>query len=136
MDDVTKKRVQIGIMVGCLILAAVIFFATMSPGGGSKSKGARQVVLLCANPDCGAVTEMSSEEFREMLMENQDGNPMMMGMMGPQVYECLECAKKSAYIANKCEECGEVFIPDQSGDDYPDRCPECGYSKYEEARGK
>jgi predicted nucleic acid-binding Zn-ribbon protein len=54
-------------------------------------------------------------------------------MMGPMAVNCPKCNKKRAYMAEKCEKCGVVFVPNyQSGDESPDTCPGCGYSKYEE----
>jgi len=126
MDDVTKKRVFIGASIGCFVLAGIIFMATTRSGSGGGGGGNHTQYLLCKNQGCGAVTEMSDDEFRKQIQGTEIET-------GPMVLECPKCHQKSAYPATKCEKCGAVFITGtQTLGSYPDKCPECGYSKYEE----
>ena len=137
MDDSGKKRVMVAIVVICLITAGVITFIFNNPfSSGGGSRGPMQ--MLCVNPDCGYAFEISQKEFREQMMEKGPAGQMMMGpMAAPPAFTCPKCGEQSAYMATKCPKCGKVFINDYSiTDDYPDRCPECGYSAMEERYDK
>ena len=128
MDDEKKRKVMLIIVVVCLVLAgAITAFTWQGGGGGSAKRG--PTTLLCVNPECGVNFELSADEIREEMMNMGPMGPMMMSM---PVFTCPDCGEKSAYIANVCPECDIVFIPNPTGDDYPDRCPECGYSETEE----
>ena len=137
MDDSGKKRVMVAIVVICLVAAGVITFIFNNPFSSSSGpKG--PVQMLCVNPDCGYAFEISRNEYRKQMMEKGPMGPMMMGpMTALHAFTCPKCGKKSAYVATKCPKCGKVFIPNYGiTDDYPDRCPECGYSAMEERYGK
>lgn len=132
MDDDKKKKIMIGIIVGCLVLAVGITIFTQTGGGGGGFDANAKIYMLCANPDCKASYEMTIKEFQEE-MQAMGPEGMMMPGMGPMVLTCKECGKKSAYQAEKCEKCGEIFVPNyMNAEDYPDRCPKCQYSKMEE----
>jgi len=136
MDEVTKKRISIGIAVTCIALAIVITVVTNWDGSGGGAKPG-PIQMLCTNEECGYAFELSPEEFRSQI---ESLGPMgMPGMMSPQMpaLTCPKCGQQSAYVAQKCEKCGTVFIPDYTVvEDYPDRCPNCGYSKSEEIYNK
>ena len=102
-------------------------------GGGSVGGSNKPIVILCANPECAKSYEVSRDEFRQLM---QDMGPGGMMPMMPPVLKCKFCGEKSAYIAQKCEKCGAVFVPNymDSSNKYPDACPECGYSRIEEMR--
>lgn len=121
-------------LTGILILGFLGETIGLFGGEGSGYDANAKVYLLCANPSCKAETEMTADEYTKLMQEMQPDQMMMMGpMMGPMAINCPKCSKKSAYVAEKCEKCGVVFVPNyQSGDEYPDKCPSCGYSKYEE----
>lgn len=137
MDDDKKKKLMIAIVVVCLVLAVGITVITNSGGSSRGYDKNKKMTLMCVNPDCEAVYEVTIEEYRKTMMESSGGGMMMMMEMGPMAVECKECGEKSAYVAEVCEKCGEVFIPDYTDpEDYPDRCPECGYSKMEERYSK
>ena len=127
MDEEKKKYVMIGIIVACIALAAGITYFNMGGSGGSR--GPSSIAMLCDS--CGATYELTSEEFREQTRNSPMGrNPMMMA--GPMILPCKECGEVAAYRAEKCTQCGEVFVRGDAGDEkYPDRCPGCGYSSYE-----
>ena len=135
MTDEKKKQIQMTIIIAGFALAitiSAISFDWFGGGGGGK---AGPQWLICINEDCGAQYELSSKEFRKQLTEN---NPMGMmpggPMAGPPSLICKECGEQSAYIAEKCDKCGEVYLPDNTAETYADivRCPECGFSKYED----
>ena len=135
MDEEKKKIVMIVVAIACIVLAVVITFVTCE-GGGSGRVSAGPINMLCVNPDCGASFELSREEYTNQLMANQSETTMPgmrgRGMAGPSVFTCPECGKESAYMATKCPECEAIFIQGQAGDQqFPDRCPECGYSDME-----
>ena len=138
MDEDKKKQVMIAITIICILLAVIIFFA-FGTGGNSFMKGTTStgpVPMLCVNPDCEYVFELSRDDYGRQMMENQPEIPMG-PMMGPTALECPECGEKSAYVAIKCEKCKHVFMASyEDTDDYRDRCPECGYSAIEEAQSK
>ena len=128
MDEAKKKQFKIGIIVACLVLAVIILITTWpkSAGGPIRSKDAIQ--MLCVNEECNAQFELSQEEYKRLIMAK--GRRMV--TMGPQAFTCTECAEESAYTATKCKECGLIFTLNPGGDDFQDRCPECGYSGIEE----
>jgi ribosomal protein L32 len=142
MDDDKKKLIKIIAIVACLVLAIGITVITNSGGGSGNSYDPKaQVTLMCTNEDCGAIVDVTNEEYREMVktaMEGEGGQGMMMMPgMGPLMVECPECGEMSAMKAEVCPKCGEVFFMDYASiDDYPDRCPNCGDSKMEEKRNK
>ena len=133
MDEDKKQKVKIVFVVGCLVLAVVIYLITRGKSGGlGRTKGTIQ--LLCANEECNAEYELTPEKMRETMVPSGPGMGMMPGM-GPQTFVCTECGENSAFRAMKCERCGFVFTQVYDGSqDYADRCPECEYSAIEERR--
>jgi len=85
----------------------------------------------------------SAEKLRKML-ESPEGmmrGPDMMrpGMMMPswgynEPMTCPECGEEDFWLAIKCQKCGEVFFRGQTGGDFADECPKCGYSKIRERK--
>ena len=133
MDPMVKRKVMIGIIVVCVGLALGITVFTRGGCGGGGARG--PVQMLCTNPDCGKAFEMSRSDFQEK-MTDMTGPGGRMGPMGQMpAFTCTSCGEESAYIAIKCKQCGEVFVRGSSGrDDYPDKCPACGYSDFEKKR--
>jgi len=132
MEEDKKKVVMIVIVVVCLALAGALAYKNFGGGGGGGTSAAAQgpQVMLCVNPDCGHIFEMTIEERRQIMRER--GRQMRRG--GPPAFTCPQCGEESAYQANKCTKCSTVFIADYTSGDFPDRCPECGYSAIEERR--
>jgi rubredoxin len=132
MVEDKKKVVMIVIVVVCLGLAAVI--AKINLGGGSNAPGipTGPLAMLCVNPDCGHMYEMTKEEQREQM--SAKGRDAMRRRRGPRSFICPQCSAESVYQAKKCTKCETVFIPDLGSGDFSDRCPECGYSAIEERR--
>ena len=116
MDDETKKKISIGIVVGCIVLAGIIFFTTRTPSGTSSSSVDMKVALLCANPECGQTLEITIDEYAQELDE-QGADPIP----GGPVLRCSKCQEFSLYMAEKCAKCGEIFVDDGS-----ETCPKCG----------
>lgn len=131
MEEDKKKVVMIVIVVVCLALAGALAYKNFGGGGGGTSVTAQgPQPILCVNPDCGHIFEMTMEERRQIMRER--GRQMRRG--GPPAYICPQCGEESAYQANKCTKCSTVFITDYTTGDFTDRCPECGYSAVEERR--
>ena len=134
MDEDKKKKVMLGLIIVCLVLAIGITAVTnMGGSGGGGSRSNEPVQMLCMNEECGADFEMSAEEYREQMMQ---GGMMGPGPMAQTPIECPECGMRSAFRAVKCKECGTIFMQDYTSGDFPDRCPECGYSDIEDRRNK
>ena len=129
-----SKNVKIIISVVCLVLAAVIFCFTsgiFSGGGGGGGDG--KIWFKCVNPDCNQPYSLTIDEFQKA----QGNSPMMMPMMTgqQQAFKCQKCGQQSAYMAVKCgnPKCDNVFIMQSVNNDFPDRCPKCGYSAMEQS---
>ena len=133
MDEDTKKHLAIGVAVICLLIAGIVFYRTMFAGSaGGGDMGDREIALLCAT--CGGF-EIPADEFRELM--SKQGPDMMMGMPGMpgqmMAMECPKCAKKTCYMAQKCQQCENIFVFGQARDqNYPDRCPKCSFSAMED----
>ena len=126
-----KNVVMIVIVVVCLVLAGAFAIKNFGGGGGTSPAAQGPQSMLCVNPDCGHVFEMTIDERRQIMRER--GRQMRRG--GPPAFACPQCGEPdSAYQANKCSKCSTVFIGDYSSGDFADRCPECGYSAIEERR--
>ena len=48
-------------------------------------------------------------------------------------FACPECGERTCLRARECSKCGEVFVLNPNERD-PDKCPACGYSRYEEVK--
>ena len=131
MDPALKQKVMIGIVVVCLLVAIGITIITRAGGfaGGS-------VQMLCTNPDCSKDYEISKNDFRQQVREIATGPNARLGSMGQMPpLTCKYCSQESVYKAIKCDQCGEIYIPDRSvRTSYPDTCPECGYSAIKEQK--
>lgn len=131
MDEGKKRKIMVGVIVGCLVLAGVMTIVSM---GSSKPKKSNDPFLVvCCNSSCKASYELKPEEYRDLIKSDQKGmDPRM--IMGMVPVTCKECGEKSAYKAIRCEKCGFVFPRGLNPEDFSDRCPKCGYSKTEERR--
>jgi hypothetical protein len=129
MDEEKKKKILVAVIVVCLGGAAAIsIFSTMGGGGGGGA-GNEPLVLLCY--ECRGDFEMDREDYQQAMADKGPGAMMPMPGMGPMPVNCELCGEEAAYIAEKCKECGTVFIRDPRLE-YPDECPECGYSAIKE----
>ena len=128
MDEDVKKKVTIGVAVGCIVVAAAITVMT-SRGGSSGPEVSEQVQFLCINPQCGHAFESSGEGINKQKTEG-----IAMEEMPP--VKCPKCGQNSAFPAIKCEKCSNVFIPNYENPKEYDKCPKCGYSKGEQQEKK
>ncbi len=125
-----KNVVMIVIVVVCLVLAGAFAIKNFG-GGGASARAQGPQSVLCVNPDCGHIFEMTQEERREQMLAK--GRGAMARRRSPS-FTCPQCNEESGYQARKCTKCETVFIPDFGSGDFADRCPECGYSAIEERR--
>jgi predicted RNA-binding Zn-ribbon protein involved in translation (DUF1610 family) len=126
MSDDTKKYLSIGLAVVCIGVAGTIFYRTIG-GGGARTDGNRDVALLCTH--CGGF-EIPVDEFRELMSQQGSGTMMMPDQMAAM--PCPKCSQKTCYMAQKCKQCEAIFVFGQAKDqNYPDRCPKCGFSAIE-----
>lgn len=126
MEDASKKKISIAFAVCCLSLAIGITIKTNFSSGYSGNS--EPTYVLCTNPECRQTFELSEKEFDEFINQNQNSN---MPMETP-VFKCTKCSQKSAYVAMKCEKCGNVFVPNYQNHDSFDKCQKCGFSKYQQ----
>ena len=124
MEDSKKNAVKIGIIVVCLIAAAVIFIKTRSQNSAPVSLKGQKIWIKCTNEACGAEYQMDSEKFYLAM----DKSAVPLSMQAPALV-CEKCGKESAYMAEKCPKCKAVFVVDNSG-----KCPKCGFSAVEEEK--
>jgi DNA-directed RNA polymerase subunit M/transcription elongation factor TFIIS len=128
MDEDVKKKVSIGIAIGFIVVAAAITYMT-SMGGSKGPEALGQIQFLCINPQCNNAFEASGDEI-----DRQKKEGISMGDMPPT--KCPKCGQNSAFVAIKCEKCGNVFIPNYRNTKEYDKCPKCGYSKEEQSTQK
>jgi DNA-directed RNA polymerase subunit M/transcription elongation factor TFIIS len=127
MDDEMKKKISIGIAVGCIAIAAVITISTYRSSTGVVNPNA-PVPMMCVNPQCGNIFELKQSDV--VPKENADTGGET---TGPQAFKCPKCNQMSAYVAIKCSKCGNVFLPNYKDITKYDKCPKCGYSAYEQS---
>lgn len=126
MDTGNKKIVILAVLA--FAAAGLIFFFTQSDSDqGIESIGKEeQITLMCRNSQCGHVYEMNKREYYSLIEEVR--RPEQFNW--PRI-ECPECGQKSIDRAVRCQGCDKVFFLYSVLNDYPDRCPYCGYSESE-----
>lgn len=137
MDEDKKKNIIVIVSLICLVVAVVIIFKTYFQNSAISSLRQEMVWLKCVNPKCNHEEEVNLQEYQERLEASGQNNMMLMPGVPPQVLECASCGQKSLMLAEKCQNCGTVFVPNYSSrNKFPDRCPKCGYSAIEESMKK
>ncbi len=133
MEEGKKKPIMIGVIVACLVLAALVTFSRRGGGGGGIEDISEEEMIWvkCNNPNCKTEYEMGKKAYFEYIQEHMDP----MAMVAPPVV-CKSCGEGSVYRAEKCQgpDCGIVFFRGSVPNDFADRCPECGRSETEEIR--
>jgi len=130
MGNDKKKKVAIGVIAACLILAGVITCATGSKNSAKLKRG--QIVWIkCADNNCGVEYQIDLLDYVKSVSEYRDAA----SFQTPPI-PCEHCGKQTAYKAVECEKCGAVFFEGLGRSDFSDRCTECGYSKKEDQRKK
>jgi len=130
MEESTKKTIMIVVVVVSLVAAGAITYMSRSKRGVVRLPPNAMIWVKCTNTDCNTAYEISMKEYTERMQENTS-----MNTMGPTPIRCEKCGKNTAYLAEKCEKCGLVFIRERVPAALGDKCPGCGYSK-SEAAGK
>ena len=126
-----KNLIYGGIIALCLIVAAVVVFATRSsdPSGIDSLSDTAQVWVVCTA--CNASYQMGEKGFYTQLRDRtaQLANPMARAFL-----TCQKCGKDRVVKAVKCDKCGEIFPEGIVPNDFDDRCPKCKFSATEEKR--
>lgn len=133
MEESKKKPIMIGVIIVCLLLAAVIAYKySFSPEEAGKDVFTGQLIWVkCSNTDCGEAYQISKKGYFDSIEELVR---QKMSMEAPPLV-CEKCGKESAYRAEKCPKCEVTFFRGAAGrGDFADRCPECSYSESEEIR--
>ena len=130
MDD-PKKMIKIAVIIGCLVLAVVLAVSRLSRDSATGGSSKKTVWLKCRDPKCGATFEMSVADYGEALSKYPETLSLR-----PRPITCQQCNKNSAFQAEKCPKCGEIFELYAAKGAYPDECPKCHYSEREERRKK
>jgi len=129
-----KKKITLIAVACCLFLVAVIILTTRSEKltGIPDLKG-EMTWVKCDNPDCNISYEMPLRDYYQLVSTKMREK----GNMGMPPITCKKCGKETLFRAVKCEKCQAVFFyVFGSVEDYPDRCPKCGFSKLEKASKK
>jgi len=131
MEESRKKPIMVIVTVVCLALVAVITYSRHSGSAGTidSISDSEMTWVKCRNKDCGAEYQMGLKVYYKEVQANT--NQLMPS--APALI-CKKCGKLSLYRAEKCEKCGKVFFCASVPNDFPDRCPYCGYSKTEAIR--
>lgn len=66
-----------------------------------------QQVVMCTHPDCGYIFWITTDPTTQ------------------PPYECDKCHLKTAYLALRCVECGEIFPQTGTAADEELHCPKC-----------
>jgi predicted Fe-Mo cluster-binding NifX family protein/phage FluMu protein Com len=134
MEKRKQKSLVIWVIAAVLVLAAAIGYRVISGGSGPGiTQGSETFLVMCDNPDCGAVYEIEKTDYFKQMGANE--NSTLKDMAAVACLVCRECGEKSAYRALRCPKCGTVFIRCSDPNDVPHRCPKCGHSKTEEKKG-
>lgn len=128
------KNTVYAIVIGACILVAVVVFVKTRSGGKSAGVNAisdtQMTWMKCKA--CNNTFEMSEKEYYKTIQEKATSNPAAMMFTPPM--QCPKCQKLMAFKAEKCANCGEVFILGTVPNDFQDRCPKCKHSKIEDSR--
>jgi general secretion pathway protein G len=90
----------------------------------------KQVWIKCRS--CNQAYEMGEKDYFEALREKSKSSATAMMFTPPLT--CQKCGKNSAFKAEKCPNCGEIFFTNSVPNDLSDRCPKCKHSAIEDAR--
>jgi hypothetical protein len=120
-----KKPIMIVIIVVCLALAVAIMYkkeADYKKEQAEYQMGMRDYFEYLND------NLPSPGEFAAMMQDpNKNPTPPL---------PCTKCQAESVFRAEKCENCGIVFLRGSFKHDFADRCTGCNYSKVEDRRKK
>jgi predicted RNA-binding Zn-ribbon protein involved in translation (DUF1610 family) len=129
MEEGKKKIIMIGIIAVCIVAAVIITVASRSASSGGIESIPTGTMVWIKCRDCGNTWQMDRRDYFEYIEKNR------IGMIVPGIV-CPKCQEEKGYLAEKCPKCGTIFERVPTTRDFPDRCPECGYSAQEELRKK
>jgi len=128
-----KNTIYAIIIAACILVAVLVFVKTRSGGGSGgldSISDTEQVWMKCRS--CNGSFEISRKQYYKDISEKAAASASAMMLTPPLT--CQKCSKNSAFLAEKCPNCGEVFISGSIPNDFPDRCPKCKHSKVEDSR--
>jgi len=127
-----KNTIYAIIIAACLLVAVLVFVKTRSGGSGGVDSisDTEQVWMKCRA--CNGSFQMSRKQYYKDINEKVTASATAMMFTPPLT--CQKCQKNSAFLAEKCPNCNEVFFPGSVPNDYPDRCPKCKHSAVEDSR--
>ena len=128
MEESKKNGIMIAGIVACFVLAGVITYINRSNSFNAKAFADERIWVKCNNPVCKAEYQMDIDNYLVSLQEHADP---MSEITTPPPLVCEKCGQESVSRAVKCKKCELIFFYGTSTD-FPDRCPECGYSSVEE----
>ena len=129
-----KNVIYAIVIVACILVAVLVFVKTRSGGGSTgidSMSDTEQVWMKCRS--CNATYEMSHKEYLKQIAEKAKAGGATAMMFTPPL-TCAKCSKNSAFLAEKCPNCNEIFFTGSIPNDFPDRCPKCKHSKTEDTR--
>jgi ribosomal protein L37E len=145
-----KKLLMVVIIIICFALAAAITYKkdadykkeTSKPAGIETIDPNELIWVKCTNPECNAEYQTGKQAYFKYLQENPPSPEEFAALLqdpkknptAPLI--CKECGQETVYRAEKCENCGLVFIRGSVRHDFADRCTACGYSRTEDLRQK
>ncbi|OHB57820.1 MAG: hypothetical protein A2Y12_17340 [Planctomycetes bacterium GWF2_42_9] len=121
MSDEIKKKILIGLVIGCLISVFVIFKSTLSKD--ILETNTDNIQMLCGNPKCGYAFELSEKEYAQAgRNQSQNGMPII----NASTFQCPKCKLQTANTAIKCKKCSNVFMLNSHDSVDYDKCSKCG----------
>jgi hypothetical protein len=150
MPPASKKLIMIVIFVVCLALAVSIMYKkeadykkeTSGPTGIETIDPNDMIWVKCTNTDCQAEYQMGMRDYFQYLNDNLPSPGEFAAMLQDPnknptpPLPCTKCGEDSIYRAEKCENCGTVFLRGSFPQDFADRCTACNYSRTEDRRKK
>jgi phage FluMu protein Com len=127
-----KNLVYIVVIAACIVVALVVFKFTRSRNSSGLDTLSNTKLVWIKCKSCNQAYEMGERDYYEALSEKSKASATAMMFTPPLV--CQKCNKLSAFIAEKCPTCGEIFFTGSIPNDFPDRCPKCKHSKTEDIR--
>jgi ribosomal protein L40E len=95
-------------------------------GGKGDFDPHQKIWMICDSGQCGEQFQITAQEYSDFVTKNE--NPM--GMPSSKGYTCPKCGISSGFAAEQCVKCEHLFLRGASGPAaFPDKCPQCGYSK-------
>ncbi len=145
-----KKLLMVVIIIVCFGLAAAITYKkdvdykkeTSRPAGIETIDPNELIWVKCTNPECNAEYQTGKRAYFKYLQDNPPSPEEFAALMQDPKKNptpaliCKECQQETVYRAEKCDNCGHVFLRGAVRHDFADRCTACGYSKTEDLRQK